>query len=116
MFNSDWTQTSDLPNFESRNALFNGPIGPSCAGSFYPARGAGHDPPGKTHIKPERNAVQRMIFKKSKLSILLIAIHTHAEIANEENTDQIVYREKDIIELLKKLKEDENILKDGLRA
>jgi len=54
------------------------------------------------------------ITTKSKLSTLLSAIHTHAEIANEENTDQIVYRERDIIELLKKIKEDENILKDGL--
>lgn len=54
------------------------------------------------------------IIKESKLSILLSAIHTHAEIANEESTDQIVYRERDVIELLKKIKEDVNILNQGL--
>lgn len=52
--------------------------------------------------------------KKNKLCELLVAIHTHAEIANEEDTDQIVYREKDIIELLQKLKENNDILNEGL--
>ncbi|MEP6949251.1 MAG: hypothetical protein ABI863_08260 [Ginsengibacter sp.] len=55
-----------------------------------------------------------IILKKSKLSELLTAIHAHAEIANEENTDQIVYREKDVIELLNKLKENNDILNEGL--
>ena len=54
------------------------------------------------------------IVKKSKLSELLTSIHTHAEIANEENTDQIVYREKDLIQILIHLKNNNDILKDGL--
>ena len=50
--------------------------------------------------------------KKSKLSELLIGIHTHAEIAYEEDPEQIVYCEKDIIELLKIIKENKELLDD----
>jgi hypothetical protein len=34
---------------------------------------------------------------------ILDAIHTHAEIANHQNPEQRVYREKDVVELLAKL-------------
>jgi len=36
----------------------------------------------------------------NQLGKLLFDIHTHAEIVSDENSDQIVYREKDVIELL----------------
>jgi hypothetical protein len=50
--------------------------------------------------------------KRSKLSELLVGCHTHAEIAYEENCNQIVYKEKDIIDLLKKIKENKTLLDD----
>ena len=50
--------------------------------------------------------------KKSKLNELLMGIHTHAEIANENDPEQIVYLEKDIIQLLLKLKENKDVLND----
>lgn len=56
------------------------------------------------------------IIKKSKLSELLTSIHTHAELASEENPEQIVYLEKDIIELLEKLKGNNSILNEAFAA
>lgn len=40
---------------------------------------------------------------KKKLSLALYRIQTHAEIANDIDPNQIVYRHKDIVSLLKKL-------------
>lgn len=46
------------------------------------------------------------------LSELLITIHTHAELANESDPEQIVYLEKDIVQLLLKVKENKDLLND----
>lgn len=50
--------------------------------------------------------------KRSKLADLLTSKHTHAELAYENNPEQIVYLEKDIVELLLKVKESPEMLND----
>ncbi|MEO6302528.1 MAG: hypothetical protein ABIP51_05090 [Bacteroidia bacterium] len=46
---------------------------------------------------------QPQIITPEELGEKLFLIHTHAEIVFDQNPNQIVYREKDIIELLKEL-------------
>ncbi len=50
--------------------------------------------------------------KRCILSDLLIGFHTHAELANESDPGQIVYLEKDVVDLLLKLKENKEMLND----
>jgi hypothetical protein len=42
-------------------------------------------------------------FASNSMARVLDAIHTHAEIAHDQNAEQRVYREKDIVELLDRL-------------
>jgi hypothetical protein len=42
-------------------------------------------------------------YPSNAMARILDAIHTHAEMANDQNPDQRVYREKDVVDLLQKL-------------
>lgn len=50
--------------------------------------------------------------KRGKLSDLLISQHTHAEYASEDDPEQIVYLEKDVVELILKIKANPELLND----
>lgn len=50
--------------------------------------------------------------KRGRLSDLLISRHFHAESASEDDPDQIVYLERDVVNLILKIKANPELLND----